>query len=378
TGATPPLPRPTTVLAAATTEARTAAPITSTPVDRLVAALAAARRGDWAAADAAATRMGSTIALDLVHWIRLRDGAGTWEEYRDFIAQHSDWPNPELIRRQAERRVPASLPARQVFGFFGADRPQTGTGALRLAAALATSGRASAAEAEVVRAWREMSLSTAEQRAFRDRWGSVLTPHHVARLDNLLWRGWSGEAEAMLPLVGEDWQKLAQARLMTRRDAEGLNWAISQVPAAMRSDPGLAFERYRYRVEKGRWDDAETFLHETSRTPDLLGRPDMWMARRANLARQALRRGDTDIAYALAANNFGDAGAAYADSEWVAGFIALTQLADPETAVAHFERFQSVVGTPISLGRAGYWLGRAQEALGNSEAAAAAYAAGAL
>src|SRR5690606_24916318 len=115
-----------------------------------------------------------------------------------------------------------------------------------------------------------------------------------------------------------------------------------------------------------------------SRTPDLLGRPDMWMARRANFARQALRRGDTDIAYALAANNFGDAGAAYADSEWVAGFIALTQLDDPETAVTHFERFQAVVGTPISLGRAGYWLGRAQEELGSFQAAEAAYTAGAL
>ena len=64
-------------------------------------------------------------------------------------------------------------------------------------------------------------------------------------------------------------------------------------------------------------------------------------------------------------------------AEWVAGFIALTRMDDPELAVGHFERFRAAVATPISLGRAGYWLGRAYEAAGDAEAARAAYRAGA-
>ncbi len=372
-----PLPRPAPTSATATSAAPSAAraaALPTTPASRLAEALAAARAGNWAGAEAAAARMGGKLAPDMVHWLRLRDGAGTWAEYRNFLGEHADWPNADIVRRQAERQLPASLPPRQVFLFFGTARPETGTGVLRLAHALAASGRTTAAEAEVIRAWRNLSLSAAEQRAFRDAWGSLLAGHHVARLDNLLWRGWVSEAEAMMPLVGEDWQKLARARIMTRQDAEGLNWAINQVPEALRGDPGLAFERYRYRVEKARWDEAETFLLEMSRSPDTLGRPEMWMERRANLARQALRRGDVDVAYALAANSYGDAGAAYADAEWVAGFIALTRMDNPEAAAGHFERFLAVVGTPISIGRGGYWLGRAQEELGNPEAAADAYA----
>ena len=98
------------------------------------------------------------------------------------------------------------------------------------------------------------------------------------------------------------------------------------------------------------------------------------MERRANLARQALEDGDVAGAYRIAAQNFGNIGPDYADSEWVAGFIALTRMDDPERAVGHFTRFQAAVSTPISLGRAGYWLGRAHERAGEAEAARNAFA----
>ena len=176
----------------------------------------------------------------------------------------------------------------------------------------------------------------------------------------LLWRGLTSEAEAMLPLVGEDWQKLAQARIATRRDAEGMQYLINTVPARLKSDPGLAYERYLYRVEQGA----------------LAGRRGL-PAREVDLGDRARQAGHVDgaprqpgAAGARGRRRRGrlpDRGAElrqprapdYADSEWVAGFIALTRMDDPKRAIGHFTRFQAVVATPISLGRAGYWLGKA-------------------
>jgi len=60
--------------------------------------------------------------------------------------------------------------------------------------------------------------------------------------------------------------------------------------------------------------------------------------------------------------------------EWLAGYIALRKLGDAETALKHFQIFKAGVESPISLGRAGYWEGRALEALGRQEEARAAYA----
>lgn len=343
----------------------------------LGSALEAARVGDWAGAADFAARSGDPVVRDLLLWTRLRDGAGRWRDYEDFVLRNGDWPGLRVLRRAGERLMPRDLPAEEVFAFFDGEPPQTGTGALRLADALAATDREEEAEAEAVRGWRELSLGPPEQAEFLGRWGDVLAPHHVARLDMCLWEGWTREAEAMLRLVDEDWQALARARIATRRDTEGLTLAIRAVPGKLKRDPGLAFERYRYRVEKGRWEDAEEYLLEKSTTREALGRPEMWMERRANLARQALRRGEVDRAYRLASKSFGAGGADYADSEWLAGFIALTRMEDPERALAHFRRFEAVVATPISLGRAGYWIGLAEERLGDAAAAEAAFRAAA-
>ena len=109
----------------------------------------------------------------------------------------------------------------------------------------------------------------------------------------LLWRGLTAEAEAMLPLVDADWQRLAQARIAARRDAEGLQYLINTVPASLKGDPGLAYERYLYRVEQGPLAGGRGLpARGVDARPTALGRPEMWMERRANLARQALEDGD--------------------------------------------------------------------------------------
>ena len=350
---------------------------TAAQAELFAKAMEATRAGDWQHARALARQTGSRAAADVVLWVRLRDGAGTWSEYEQFLAGHPDWPGLEVLRRSAERLMPEGLPPARVTAFFAGRSPQTGIGALRLADALAETKRGKQAEAVIARAWRETSMSPSEQKLFRAYWSGTIKPHHVARLDHALWQGWTREAEAMLPLVDPGWQALGRARLMTRRDAAGLQAAIQAVPKALRGDPGLSFERYLYRVEKGRWEEAEEYLLAASSSEAALGRPEMWMERRANLARQALRRGDVEAAYRLAAQSFGRDGPEYSDAEWLAGFIALTRMDEPARAVEHFRRFQEVVFTPISLGRAGYWLGLAHERAGDPAAAHAAFLAGA-
>ena len=67
-------------------------------------------------------------------------------------------------------------------------------------------------------------------------------------------------------------------------------------------------------------------------------------------------------------------GADYADLEFLAGFVALRELNDPTLAVKHFKHLKTAVGTPISLARADYWMGRALEAAGDKAGATAAFA----
>lgn len=115
------------------------------------------------------------------------------------------------------------------------------------------------------------------------------------------------------------------------------------------------------------YEEASVFLREVSTSRDALGAPEVWAKRRLSLARRAAREGRAEAAYQLASQHYLTelAGYDYSDSEWVAGWVALRKLNDAERAIPHFQKFRASVETPISVGRGGYWLGRAYEAAGN-------------
>lgn len=82
-------------------------------------------------------------------------------------------------------------------------------------------------------------------------------------------------------------------------------------------------------------------------------------------------------AYDLATPHGLQDGLNFVDLAFLAGFIALVHLDRPEAALDHFRALRVRSSSPISLGRAGYWEGRAHEALGDAISAQAAYEFGA-
>ena len=151
------------------------------------------------------------------------------------------------------------------------------------------------------------------------------------------------------------------------------------MPAALQDNPGLAYERFNWRMNAGYWDTAGDLMAERSASAASLGRPAAWAGRRADLARDVMREGEHGTCYDYAANHHVSPETDYidyAELEWIAGYCAF-RLGDYDVAIGHFEDFRSVVFSPISVGRAGYWLGRTHEAAGNAEAAAEGYALGA-
>lgn len=338
-------------------------------------ALDAVRAGDWDDARFVARGAGP-ITSDIVLWQALRAGRGTPEEITDFLTRNPDWPGLPYLRERAEPVMTAADP-QVIRAFFDGQTPQTGDGALALAGAHLAAGETGPAEVQVVLAWRTLALDSDGRAAFLSRWADLLKPHHEARLDMALWRDWTANAGAMLPLVDDGWRRLAEARMGLRADAAGVDGLIARVPDRLADHPGLAHERFLWRVRKGRTEDAAALLLERSTSAASLGEPWAWANARRDLARDLMREGDVVQAYRVASTHYLVEGSDFADLEWLSGYLALRFLDRADLAVQHFEAFRGAVDTPISLGRAGYWLGRAHEALDNADAAAAAYALGA-
>ncbi|MDK3016613.1 lytic transglycosylase domain-containing protein [Pseudodonghicola flavimaris] len=336
--------------------------------------LEAMRKADWDRALAVSGARGS-LSRDIIVWHWLRAGKGSAGDVLVFLDRRPDWPGLDWLRRKSEPAFTGEPPER-VLGFFAQTPPQTAEGALAQAEALESRGRSGEAQAGLVLAWRTLPMGAGLQALYLDRHGKLLAPHHQARLDRMIWDGNLVSAKQMLPLVGADQRALAEARIGLLELAPGVDGLIAKVPAGLQDDPGLSHARFVWRHRKGRSDDAITLMLEHSTSAAELGEPAAWAQRRRWLAREKLRDGDGALAYRIAAQHqlTPEAGYAYADLEWIAGYAALTRLNDPKTALKHFHNFDAVVETPISRGRAGYWLGRTYAALGDSDSAYAAYA----
>lgn len=344
----------------------------------LAQALRAADQGDWAGAASAAQSSGP-LASEIIQWKQLREHEAPFGAYDDFIARHPDWPGLKLLRKKGEAALQGSEPADQVLSFFGTELPQTGRGSLVLANAYRARGDADAAAAEAVRGWRSLSLTPDEQAAILAAYGDLLADHHDGRMAAMLRAGLVADARRMLPLASDNTRRVAEARIALQEDGEGIDALIAAVPDKMAGSWGLAYDRFRWRILKDKYDGAGDLMLERSDSAESLGDPGQWADWRRKLARREMRQGDPARAYRMAARHHltPDAGEDYADLEWLAGYIALRKLGDAQTALTHFDRFAAAVDGPISLGRAGYWRGRALEALDRPAEAQAAYAEGA-
>lgn len=339
----------------------TARPGTADEVTPLREALRAGARGEWGVALAS---LPQGTARDVVEWARLRAGGGTLDDYARFLGSHGDWPGLALLREKGEAAA-ATAPAPEVIAYFGAEAPRSAAGATALVGALLASGRPEQAGEVAARAWKELSFSAEEERAFL----AVAPPRALrgadaARVENLLWAGREGEARRMLERLSADRRALARARIALQAGEAGVDALIAAVPSALATDPGLAIDRFNWRMKRDRYDEAAELI--LSIPAERLGRPEAWAARRSLLAHWLMRQRRDDDAYRVAAAHGLSSGSAHADLEFLSGFIALRRLNRPETALAHFTRLSKSVSTPISLSRAFYWMGRANEAMGKT------------
>ena len=348
-----------------------AAPVLADQTQSLRTALAASAKADWTAALTAA-QGAAPEGADVIIWQWLRASEGKLSDYESFLARRPDWPGLPLLKEKGEVAVARSTDAARVIAYFGPDMPRSGAGAVAYVKALIASDRAPEAEDAALRAWSTLKFTAEDQAEMLSIHGPILAVAHELRLDRLLWDGERvPEAERMLPLVSDGWRALARARLALRANQDGVTSLIAAVPKGLKDDAGLAFERFLYRMRADDYSAAADLILERSDTAAHLGDPAAWAEKRASLARWLMRNGQEKTAYRVAASH--QMSAESDDLEFLAGFIALRKLGDPDRALKHFNHLKSTVATPISLARADYWTGRALEARGDGDGARAAY-----
>jgi soluble lytic murein transglycosylase len=337
-----------------------------------VAAFDAAKRGNWAAAETLAAPAHDRLPATALAFLN-DTRAGTDASFGDiaaFVDDHPDWPEQKLLRERAEAAI-ATATDGQLVPWFQAHPPATPAAQLREAQIWMQAGRQADAQRLIRQAWINGDYSAVEEKFMLERYHDVLRGEDNARrIDRLLWDRQTDEAKHMLKHVGPDTAALAQARMGLAAMSPGVERLIAKVPAHLQNDPGLLFDRMRWRRHKDMDDDAAAILEHP---PADLVRPDAWAAERLIIARRLLDDGQAPRAYRLAAGSGLSNGPTFAELEFLAGWIALRDLNQPGTAYNHFVHLYHAVMLPISLARGAYWSARAAETMGNTSLAATWY-----
>jgi len=331
-------------------------------------ALLAMDRGNWSATGRMARKVKDPLARKYLAWniLSKTNNVAKFELITAFLQDNPLWPHHRKLRKRAEETLGLKIPVDEVLDWFEQNPPVSATGKSRLAAALLASGRVDEARALARETWLTGNFPKAEERDFYKKFRKLLSADdHVKRLDRLLWDGKYWPSRRMLRRVSKDWQALAQARYSLRRRTGNVDYLIKRVPENLKDDPGLAYERLRWRRRKGK-DDAIEILKAP---PDDLVRADLWWKERAVIVRRTLAKGHVTDAYSIVSDHRLTAGAAFADAEWMSGWIALRFLNDHEVAHGHFQKMFEAVKYPISRARGAYWTGRALEAAAKTDEA---------
>jgi soluble lytic murein transglycosylase len=328
------------------------------------AAFKAAEAGRWPEANAIASQAGEKLPAKAIQWLDMArsDTDAGFEAIADFIRRNPEWPNLNTLRRSAEMAMPLWMPDGDVKAWFAKHPPLTGGGVLRYATVLLNDGKTREATELVRERWVSGGFGATEEMDLRARFGDLLRPRdHIARLDRLAWDNEEAAARRMFSLVDGGHQALAEARLFLANMKKGnVDTLLNKVPPSLQTDPGLLYERARWRRRKDMDDGALDIL--MNRPADMV-RPAAWWSEMHILARRSIEKGNYAEAYRIARNSGQKDGLALSQAEFLAGWLALRFLNKPQEALKHFEQLYAAVSAPISRSRGAYWAGRAAEDL---------------
>jgi soluble lytic murein transglycosylase len=324
-------------------------------------------RKQWKLALSDAQKMQDKTIYTLVNWMYLIDtqSGASFNEYQTFIKNYKDWPRINRIKFLAEHKInfdnnsPSSI-----IEYFGNNPPLSGFGRLRLAEAFLENNQTEKARNLVKDGFKDAELSKNDLKYFSKIFKKFLTHQdYVLRADYFAYEAKYKDLKDTLDYLNPDYQKLynARAALFTKRSADNL---ISQVPQSLKEDPGLIYDRIKWRRKKARFDDALTLMNQSA--SDSLMRNQYLAKERLSVARDKISDKEYKVAYEILKDHRLSEGADYAEIEWHLGWLALSFTNQTDVALNHFLKMNAAVTYPISKARAAYWIGRTYKKLGQT------------
>jgi len=334
-------------------------------------AIAFMEKSNWKDAKKVAKKARAKSIYNFIEWRHLLTlgNKATFTEYKQFIEKFDNFPRLDRIKYLAEHKMSLNNQSpNEIINWFNNKQPKSGFGEIILGESLLKLGNKEKGISLIKKGFITADLTKNDLKYFRKKFKKYLSQKdYIERADYLAWENKYWDLKRMLRYLPKDYQYLYTARQLLMSKSYGVDTAIKRVPSKLKNDPGLNYDRLKWRRKRGRVDSSLEILLNIKNNKEYMVRPDKWWVERSIIARSLIYKKRYETAYKITSNHGLSEGPELAEAEWMSGWIALSFLNDPLLAKNHFEKFYDNVGYPISLSRGAYWLGKSYEKLKNYE-----------
>ncbi|MDP1699626.1 MAG: lytic transglycosylase domain-containing protein [Aestuariivirga sp.] len=346
-----------------------------------VHAIELALKGHFSDAGPLAKRSGDEAAVKLVELLYLRDhwdDAG-YNRIMNFLNAAPKWPLADMLMKRAEQSLYKNRePADRILAHFVKRQPISTEGRLALARANIASGNSQAAREIIRKVWSDPTIDAAFEKSIASEFGSLLdADDHKRRMWQMVYAQETNAAIRNSKRLGGDYQNAAKVAQELLRNVAGADKKYDRLPAAMRGQLAMKYALVRYLRKLERYSKARTILATIPADAAVGAGADAWWVERRIVVRHSVgiqRRDTVKAAYQIAKAHGSATGSNAVEGEFLAGWIALRWLKDPETALGHFTKLEKIAESRTEKARAHYWMGRSYGDLGDKAKAREVYA----
>ena len=334
-------------------------------------AISEMQKSRWDSSFKVAKKAKDKSIYNFINWRYLltTGNSASFYDYKVFIDKNGHYPRIDRLRYLAEHKLStAKISPKKIINWFGEKEPLSGYGEMILGESLILNGEKSKGTKLIKKGWITADLSKNELKFFRKKFKKYLNADdYIKRADYLAWNNKYWDLRRLTKYLPKDYELLYTARHILMSKGYGVDQAIKNVPEKFKNDPGLNYDRLKWRRKKGRVDSSAEILLKIRNDKEYLVVPEKWWKEREIISRALIYKKKYETAYKISSNHGMSEGPDFAAAEWMSGWIALSFLNDPLMAKDHFHNFYNNVGYPISTSRGAFWLGKTYEKLGDKE-----------
>lgn len=302
-----------------------------------------------------------------------------FQDLADFVSNNPGWPN-KRIKRNAEGCINDNDSPESIIAWFSDKDPLTANGLIYLIKSQKSKDKA----IELFRKyWVKIHFNKIElQRILHIPIirHAINRDYYYQKLNHLLYEEKYDQVKDLLHFTDHSLRELVNLRMELSKNSDvkhkgnhhvkhehEINRKIEKNLASFKDDGGLYYQAIKWHLSQRNNDLALKMLLNSNFKEEEKEFAEKWWLLRNLLFRRLIEEKRYKDAYKIVKAHYLKEGEAFANAEWIVGWLALSFLKNPKEALDKFTKIYHKVQTPISLSTMAFWAGEAAKAMGSTK-----------